>query len=1077
MVNTIEKNYIQELIGHCSYFRLDGLPAVGEVFYQKITLEDIYAPLRLSESKDADDLLKWGASISDVVNEKHSQQSQTTISTTTEYNGLFSTCDSFEESSTPFSDLIAFIDAHLGKLSKPVRNEYDSFIWQLDEQIERLSKGNAPSSGKSAIESAQTTEEFISAIDVGVSNWVDNSDMDASSQIVSEQRVYIREQNQLYDDKPVGPLIDGYPSRKIILSNPGCGKTTLAKRIALAYASMDKENIENYSLPGNLFPMLLYCRSLNGESINADDSFIDVAFKMARKQYDSIPDDFDSFRKIIEKHAEADLLLIVDGYDELFSKDVQEHFAKTLYEFLAQYKNAHLLLTSRIASFVNDGYSDIESIKYINQIPNVKKNLILSMSQDEIEAFVRRWHKVLFPFDPDKMQIAENIIGQLRQPGFKYLRKMTCVPLHLSNILLVARTSNKIPNSKSQLFEDYLTIALNWHSTGAIETSDMKSQLAYVAYHMTKREMQRITKSQLKDVLLNCAEDLDGEFLVVINEDNIETFITELEERTCVLKKSRRLSGEDYYQFTHLNLQEYLTAYAIAKGCSEDIATPLEVISQRLNKNAWREVIILTGLLVNRTERNQIVDFLINEAETTEDNYYSTNLLFEFIANGIINKPEKRHAIYDLLFKEHITDNQIKKICEFLDDARSEDFKQYVSEKFASSMESGNSDYSFALATIYAYEFLQSGLKPLEKAESMVVSSDGFEMVIGLYIFTVLGWCKYCKISSEFAAQDIILSSDFGEKIRNLLLSKSQYSSDIATALKDIALAEYMVDIPFLDKDVYELLIEDLSNSKKRVEAEKILSVFPLSFSSLSYSSGIVTNDLRGPYLEEYRTFLSDPKKAEETVFKFSICAMLGCWDLASEEFLDEFTDLEGYYELNKRNADDAAKAKLKILRKQISDMADPVSAGLYHYEMSEFEKAKDAFLVAYKKENTTVSNNLAYMLRRGEIDKVIIDKKSYSVEELLQEGVLANEPFSITNYALQKAKENDGINYEVGLSIVSALGKLPKHLLNGVYSWWSDLAQKGENEGYIVLAWLIEMGVISTTPYGSIEDLKQLIS
>ena len=236
-------------------------------------------------------------------------------------------------------------------------------------------------------------------------------------------------------------------------------------------------------------------------------------------------------------------------------------------------------------------------------------------------------------------------------------------------------------------------------------------------------------------------------------------------------------------------------------------------------------------------------------------------------------------------------------------------------------------------------------------------------------------------------------------------------------------------------------------------------------------------NDLRGPYLEEYRTFLLDPQKAEEAVFKFSVCAMLGCWDIASEEFLDEFTDLEGYYELNKRNADDAAKAKLKILRKQISDMADPVSAGLYHYEMSEFEKAKDAFLVAYKKGNTTVSNNLAYMLRRGEIDEVIIDKKSYSVEELLQEGVLTNEPFSITNYALQKAKENDGINYEVGLSIVSALGKLPKHLLNGVYSWWSDLAQKGENEGYIVLAWLIEMGVISTTPYGSIEDLKQLIS
>ena len=40
-ITTAEKTYLNELIQHCSNFRLDGLPAMGEMFYQEISLEDI----------------------------------------------------------------------------------------------------------------------------------------------------------------------------------------------------------------------------------------------------------------------------------------------------------------------------------------------------------------------------------------------------------------------------------------------------------------------------------------------------------------------------------------------------------------------------------------------------------------------------------------------------------------------------------------------------------------------------------------------------------------------------------------------------------------------------------------------------------------------------------------------------------------------------------------------------------------------------------------------------------------------------------------------------------------------------
>ena len=105
------------------------------------------------------------------------------------------------------------------------------------------------------------------------------------------------------------------------------------------------------------------------------------------------------------------------------------------------------------------------------------------------------------------------------------------------------------------------------------------------------------------------------------------------------------------------------------------------------------------------------------------------------------------------MFKEHITDNQINSICKFLEDTQSEDFVGYVTEMFEQSLALGDSNYSFALATIKAYEYLKNNKNPLEEAEKQVLTQNGTDFVANLYVFTVLGWCKYCNIKSDFLAR------------------------------------------------------------------------------------------------------------------------------------------------------------------------------------------------------------------------------------------------------------------------------------------------------------------------------------
>ena len=195
--------------------------------------------------------------------------------------------------------------------------------------------------------------------------------------------------------------------------------------------------------------------------------------------------------------ASGDLLLIIDGYDELFSRNNQRRFSKLLHDYLSEADNVHLLLTSRIVSFIKDDYADKESINYIMSIPGIRRNIIKELDEESKEVFIRKWHQALFPFDPEKKKTADSIIAQLKLPAFAYLRTMTSVPLHLSNILFVARVTNRIPTNKVQLYEEYIGVSLNWHATGNLEADEIKTQLAYVAYYMIDREIlvyERISK-------------------------------------------------------------------------------------------------------------------------------------------------------------------------------------------------------------------------------------------------------------------------------------------------------------------------------------------------------------------------------------------------------------------------------------------------------------------------------------------------------------------------------------------------------------------------------------------------------
>lgn len=139
------------------------------------------------------------------------------------------------------------------------------------------------------------------------------------------------------------------------------------------------------------------------------------------------------------------------------------------------------------------------------------------------------------------------------------------------------------------------------------------------------------------------------------------------------------------------------------------------------------------------------------------------------------------------------------------------------------------------------------------------------------------------------------------------------------------------------------------------------------------------------------------------------------------------------------------------------------------YYAEGKYEEAKKMYLQNF--ELLSSRNNLAYMLRRGEISSVKRDGVDYSVEELLKDGVKTREPYSLMNFALYISFENRCFKYESGLNFLKQYLE-DGHLLEAA-SWWYKLKQNGELEGYIVLMWLCDLGL---GIFESKEELKRTV-
>ncbi len=394
---------------------------------------------------------------------------------------------------------------------------------------------------------------------------------------------------QTYFEQTPSPVLDicadPQLSRLVILGDPGSGKSSLLRYLALEWAR-DTDVNRRYTAPLSL---LIELRDYNQWDCPNGKGFA-AYLHHARTWHRLNQQTLDVLLK-----TKGRVVLLLDGLDEIFDPKEREQAINDIHRFSNDYPDTRIIMTSRVVGYKPQRLRGAGFLDFMLQ----------DLDEEQIAEFLIRWHETTFTETNEAERKRERFVKAIKES--KPIRLLTGNPLLLTLMAIINR-NQELPRDRVRLYEKASELLLQQWDTerylqdflglsGEIDLRAKSAILRRVALAMQTTEGQEEGRA---------ANIIQGESLTGLIEAYLlevlhfnqaraatNALVEQLRQRNFILC----FLGANSYAFVHRTFLEYFCAaefvYQFEKKKNLSLKGLLKLYDVHCQDDDWQEILRL----------------------------------------------------------------------------------------------------------------------------------------------------------------------------------------------------------------------------------------------------------------------------------------------------------------------------------------------------------------------------------------------------------------------------------------------------------------------------------------------------
>lgn len=398
------------------------------------------------------------------------------------------------------------------------------------------------------------------------------------------------------DPPPVLQLIGGSRElRLVVIGDPGGGKSTLTKFLALALAGALEQFPPELTPLTGLVPVVVELRQYAQQPERTIEEFLEFIHTQERM---GLP------RSVLDQlFADGDALVAFDGLDEIFDPELRSTVARRIAGFASAYPRVRTIVTSREYGY-RAGDFDSADFRHVK---------LRNLDALQIDEFTRRWYTAAHPADPARAEkLSERLLHAVE--NIRAVGELAANPLLLT-VLAAIGLGHTIPRERRNVYAHAIEVLIErWDRDAKFLTpsgpanAEAAQALEWLNTGRRLKLLERVARRMQSD-----ADSLAGTF---IHHDELTALISEfftehnigapaaeiaadfLVERLRTRNFLLAHYGGGNYGFVHRTFLEYLASSDLVRRRDEEEwsrAEFVDLLNKRAEDPAWHEVVLLTA--------------------------------------------------------------------------------------------------------------------------------------------------------------------------------------------------------------------------------------------------------------------------------------------------------------------------------------------------------------------------------------------------------------------------------------------------------------------------------------------------